>query len=39
VRAGGGPPDADEGALPAGGVIGYNLPPIRVTATGLETAT
>jgi negative regulator of sigma-B (phosphoserine phosphatase) len=35
VRAGGGP-RATEGAFTRGGVVGYNLPAVRVTSTGLE---
>ena len=35
VRAGGGPRTPTEGAFLRGGVLGYNLPPIRVTATEL----
>jgi len=36
VRARGGPRTPTEGAFLRGGVIGYNLPPLRVTDTPLE---
>lgn len=35
VRAGGGPRTPTEGAFLRGGVVGYHLPPIRLTATQL----
>ena len=36
VHAGAGPGAPTEGALTKGGVVGYNLPSIRVTSTALE---
>jgi negative regulator of sigma-B (phosphoserine phosphatase) len=36
VHANAGPRTPTEGALTKGGVVGYNLPSIRVTGTGLE---
>jgi negative regulator of sigma-B (phosphoserine phosphatase) len=36
VRAASGPRVPTEGALTKGGVVGYNLPSVRVTATALE---
>jgi negative regulator of sigma-B (phosphoserine phosphatase) len=36
VHAGAGPRAATEGALTKGGVVGYNMPSIRVTGTDLE---
>ena len=36
VRAAGGPNAPTEGALTKGGVVGYNLPSVRVTSTDLE---
>jgi negative regulator of sigma-B (phosphoserine phosphatase) len=36
VHAGAGPGAPTEGALTKGGVVGYNLPTIRVTSTALE---
>lgn len=36
VHAGGGPRVPTEGALTKGGVVGYNMPSIRVTGTELE---
>jgi phosphoserine phosphatase RsbX len=36
VHASAGPQAPTEGALTKGGVVGYNLPSIRVTGTGLE---
>ncbi len=36
VHASAGPHAPTEGALTKGGVVGYNLPSIRVTGTGLE---
>ena len=36
VHAGGGPRMPTEGALTKGGVVGYNMPSIRVTGTELE---
>jgi len=36
VHAGAGPGAPTEGALTKGGVVGYNLPTVRVTSTALE---
>ena len=36
VRAAGGPRTPTEGAFLRGGVVGFNLPPVKVTATPLE---
>jgi hypothetical protein len=36
VHANAGPRTPTEGALTKGGVVGYNLPSVRVTGTGLE---
>jgi negative regulator of sigma-B (phosphoserine phosphatase) len=36
VHAGAGPRAPTEGALTKGGVVGYNLPAVRVTGTDLE---